>query len=148
MEMPFSIWFATWRKLVILDSSSHLIPPRDSNVIVTLIFLDFGTRNLRQWIPVQPSHEVDGLSSMQDAPFPGLPSFNLKLHFLPPKPSTSLCHRHYATSFPSRTYYRKWGSKISKSSAPNPMSTARYFRTTLALWNLQGFPSYVLGPST
>ena len=44
------------------------------NAIVTLIFLDFGTRNSRQWIPVQPSHEVDGLSSMQDAPFPGLPS--------------------------------------------------------------------------
>ena len=49
-------------------------PTKGLNVIVTLIFLDFGTRNLRQWIPVLPSHEVDGLSSMQDAPFPGLPS--------------------------------------------------------------------------
>ena len=76
-------------------------PTKGLNVIATLIFLDFGTRNLRQWIPVQPNHEVDGLSSMQDAPFPGLPDFNLKLHSLPPKSSTSLCHRHCATSFQS-----------------------------------------------
>jgi hypothetical protein len=52
-----------------------------SNAIVTLIFLDFGTRNLRQEIPVQPSHELDGLSSMQDVPFHGLPNFNLRLYF-------------------------------------------------------------------
>ncbi len=28
------------------------------------------------------------------------------------------------------------------------MYTARYLRTTLALWNSQGFPNYVQGPST
>ena len=34
-------------------------------------------------------------------PFPGLPSFNLKLHSLPPKLSTLLCHRRYSPSFQS-----------------------------------------------
>ncbi len=148
MEKPFSIRFATWRRLAILDSSSRLIPQRVSSAIVTLIFLDFGTRNSHQWIPVQPSHEVDGLSSTQDALFPGLPNFNLKLHFFPPKPSTLLCHRHYAMSFQSWTCYRKWGSEISKSFAPSLMCTARYSRTTLVLWNSQGFPNYTQGPST
>ncbi len=131
-----------------LESSSRLTQPRDSNAIVTLIFLDFGTRNSRQWILVQPSHEVGGSSSMQDAPFPGLPYFNLKLHILPPKLSTLLCPRHYATSFQSWTCYRKWGSENSNSFVTSLMYTARYLRTTLALWNSQGFPNYVQGPST
>ena len=91
-DSHFSIWFATWRKLAKCWAWSH----ERFRTIVTPISLDFGTRSLCQWTPVQPSHKVDWLSSsMQDALFPGLPNFNLKLRSLLLRPNTWLCHKHY-----------------------------------------------------
>ncbi len=75
---------------------------------------------------------------MQDAPSHGPPNFSHKLHFQPQRPSTLLCHNLFMT--PS--------SKTTKSFVPNLTCTARYLRTTQVLWNLQGFPCYVRGPST
>ena len=80
------------------DSKSSLIPRKILNVTVMLISQEIGTRHLCQWTPVLPSHKVDGLSSTQDAPSPGLPNLSHKLHFLPQRPNTSLCHNLYVMS--------------------------------------------------
>ena len=85
---------------------------------------------------------------MQDALFHGLPNFYLKLRSLLLRPNTLLCHKHYVTSFRSWTCYRKWGSKTTKSFAPNFMCTARNLRTTRLLWNLPDFQNYTQEPST
>ncbi len=45
----------------------------------------------------------------------------------------------HVRSFPSWTYYRKWGSKTSRSFVSNLMTTARYLNIMQDLYNLQGF---------
>jgi hypothetical protein len=52
-------------------------------------------RNLHPWIPVLLGHEAGGSSSMQDALSSGPPNFNLKLRYLPLRPSTWPCRKHY-----------------------------------------------------
>jgi len=49
--------------------------------------------------PVLPSQEAVGSSSAQDAPSPGLLNLSHKSPYLLLKPSTSLCHNLYVTSF-------------------------------------------------
>ncbi len=148
MAKLYFIWFATWRRRATFDLSSNLIPRKVLNFTAMPISLKIGTRGLQQWTPVLLSHKVDGSSSMPDAPSHGLPNFSHKLHFQPLRPSTLLCHNLFVTSSQLWTCYRKWGRETSKLLVLNPTCTARDLKTTQELWNLQGFPSYVRGPST
>ncbi len=148
MEKLSSTWYATWRRRPTYNSGSSLIPRKASSATVMRISQEIGTGNSHPLIPVPPSHKAGGSSSIQDAPSHGPPNFSLKLHCLLPRLSTSLCHKHYMTSFPSWLYYRKWGSKTSRSFASNLMSTAKYLKTMQEPWNSQGFQSYIQGPST
>ncbi len=107
-----------------------------------------GTRHLLQCTPVLLSCEVDGSSSMQDAPSHGLPNFNPRLRSLLQKLSTLPCLSPFVMSFLSWGYYRKWGSKTSMSCVPSPTCTVRSSKTILAPLRWQSFLSFALGPST
>ena len=147
MAMRFSIWFAIWRRLANWVCISSLIPARVLNAIVMLTFWDCGTRPWHQWTPVLPNHEAVGLSSMQDVLSPGPPNSNPKLHFPPLRLNILQCHRLSGMSFLSWDFYRKWGSKISRSSATSPMCIARFLKTIPVHLNWQDFPNFVPGPS-
>jgi hypothetical protein len=124
------------------------IETRVSNATVTLTFLAIGTSVLLHMTQVLPSHAVAGLCSLQVVQSSGHPHCRHKSRCQLLKQSTSPCLNPYETYFPLCFWSKKFARRVFKTSLPCPSYTARFLRTAPVNWNLLGFQSFVLIPST
>jgi len=81
-------------------------------------------------IPVLPSHEVDGLFSMQGVLLFVPLNCDPKLHFLPLRLNILLCPWPFEISFQLWNYLMRLEAGTSKSYALKPLYTAEYLKTT------------------
>ena len=127
--------------------NSSLMETRVLNATVTLTVLVIET-NLLRMTQVLPSHRVAGSCLKQDVGSFGHQSCRPRLHYLPPKLSTSPCLNLYGAFFLLCFWFKRFKRKDFQSSVPSPTYTTRFLRITPVHWNLLGFQSFILVPSS
>ena len=128
-------------------SSIHSL---QKGVIATVmtILQETGAKSLHWWTLALPSHKVDGSSFILSAPSFGHLSYS---HGEPchwPRQNILPFQWHSMMTYPSWNCWVKWRTTAFISSAHNPLSSARFFKTTMVPLSLLTFQSYCLGPST
>ena len=135
-------WSNTWRRQRIWGSNFILILLKGLNAVVMHISLETGTETMHKQILVLPSHEVVESFSLQNVLSFGPLHCNPKVHFLPSRLNILPFPWPLEMSFQLPNYLMKSRAGNSKSYALNPLSTAKYLKTTLMPFRLFVSQSY------